>query len=245
MVGASANAMPDAPHIDDAMLREVLHALSHDVRNPLAAIVTNLEFARRLCERTRVDPDVSEAVHDSMTACDVLRRIIANLDVLVKGSELVASMHEIDLATVVEDVARRCRARAEQAGVVVVTSLPASRRRVLVDRMLLGLALENLLENSLQYAPRGSEVRMELATAAEEARLQVRDSGGAIPSELRELATSASAHTTKGRRMEARYGRGLGLLSAKAAATAAGARLELGGEGEASLMTLILPLPAD
>jgi signal transduction histidine kinase len=154
MVDASANAMPDAPHIDDAMLREVLHALSHDVRNPLAAIVTNLEFARRLCERTRVDPDVSEAVHDSMTACDVLRRIIANLDVLVKGSELVASMHEIDLATVVEDVARRCRARAEQAGVVVVTSLPASRRRALVDRMLLGLALENLLENSSRRAHR-------------------------------------------------------------------------------------------
>src|SRR5262245_12186402 len=101
--------------IDDAQLRELLNALSPDLRNPLAAIVTNLEFARRICERGRVDTDLVDAVLDSATACDLLRRIIGNLDVLVKGKELLASLHDVELATVVEEAARRCRNRAEQA----------------------------------------------------------------------------------------------------------------------------------
>jgi len=227
---------------DDAQLRELLNVLSHDVRNPLAAIVTNLEFARRLCERGKAEKDLVDAVLDSAIATDLLRRIISNLDVLVKGEQLVASLHDVELAMVVEEAARRCRGRAEQAGISIVTSLPGTRRRAMLDRGLFALALENLLDDSLQHAPRDSTVRVDLEIDEAEARVLVHDQAGAIPPELHELAVSADGNCPRGRVPAARYGRGLALLSARLAAEATGARLSFGGEGAESVMIITIPL---
>lgn len=227
---------------DDAQLRELLNVLSHDVRNPLAAIVTNLEFARRICERGNTDKDLVEAVLDSAIASDLLRRIIGNLDILVKGEQLAASLHDVELAMIVEEAARRCRSRAEQEGISIVTSLPATRRRAMLDRALFTLALENLIDDSLQHAPRDSTVRLELEIDEAEARVLVRDQAGAIPPELHELAVSAEGNCPRGRVPETRYGRGLALLSARLAARATGARLSFGGEGAESVMTITIPL---
>jgi K+-sensing histidine kinase KdpD len=228
----------------DALLLELLNALSHDLRNPLAVIVTNLEFARRLQERGEIEGELADAVIDAAAACDILRRIVGNLDVLVKGKELAASMHELELAALVEEAARRCRTRAERAGISILTSLPAVRHRAMVDRSLFVLALENLIDDGLQHAPNGSTVRvaLEIDVEGELGRVHVRDQGKAIPAELRDLAVSGKGNTTEGRVDGTRYGRGLALMSARAAALATGAQLEISADADSSVMTITVPL---
>jgi K+-sensing histidine kinase KdpD len=234
--------MPPPYHVDDATLRELLSTLSHDLRNPLAAIVTNLEFARRLTAREESDPDLKETVEDSVTACDVLRRMVSNLDVLVRGEQLVTSMHESNLGQQLEDVVKRCASRAAQVGIALELQPLPQARRAMVDTTLFSLALENLLANSIQHAPRKSTVRISVEIEEREARVLINDDGPAIANEHHELAMSAEGHTRASRKQPLRYGRGLGLLAARAAAEATGLTLELGGATDGSCMTLVIPL---
>lgn len=233
--------MPAPVHLDDAQLRELLHLMSHDLRNPLAAIVTNLEFAKRLLSRLSVDPDLAESVDDSVTACDVLRRIVANFDLLVKGSELTVTLHDVDVGAAVADVAKRCQERAQQAGLALELKSSPTPVRTMIDKSLFSLAVENLIANSLQHAPRRSTVTIELRAEDDRAAVVISDDGPAIASELRELALGPKGQAHGSRSEGTRYGRGLGLLAANAAAAACGCELIVGGE-TTSTFTVNVPL---
>jgi two-component system, OmpR family, sensor kinase len=234
--------MPDEFHLDDAQLREILQLVSHDLRNPLAAIVTNLEFAKRLLSRSSVDPDLVESVDDSVIACDVLRRIVANFDVLVRGRSMSVSMHEFDVAGAIVEVIGRCQARADQATLALEFQGAERRVRAMLDRQLFSLALENLIANSLQYAPRNSFVRVTLESNESRTRVAVEDNGSAVPEALRGHAVSAQAHTPSGRTDATRYGRGLGLLAAHAITTVMGCDLVLEGDAEHSVIAIDIPM---
>lgn len=233
--------MPDKVHLSDATLRSLFHLLSHDLRNPLAAIVTNLEFAKRLLSQTPVDQDLTESVEDSAMACDVLRRIVSNFDVLVKGERLMVTIHEVEVMDVVREVLRRCKDRAAQATVEITLQEEGEIGRAMLDRSMFALTLENLLSNSIQHSPRGSVARVVVRRLDDGIRLTLHDRGGAISEELRTFALEPEAHTASGRRDGSRYGRGLGLLSARAAACATGIELSVGGEGVDSQFTLDIP----
>lgn len=232
--------MSDGYHVSDQELRALMGAMTHDISNPLAAVVTNLEFAKRLCEQSNVDPDLADSVDDSVTACDVLRLLVANLDVLVKGKNLGRSFNELRLSSLLEEVIQQLKARTEQGGLTI--ELDTSQdQRVVTDRALLSLALENVLANSIQHAPRRSVVRVAIDVANDRTRIVVRDSGPRIPKDSREAAMSPQGNTHMGRSEATRYGRGATLLAARVAATAAGAELVIDEEDGASVMAIVIP----
>lgn len=233
--------MTDKLHLTDSELRELLLQLSHDVRNPLAAIVTNIEFARRLVQDAPgLDTDLVESIEDSVVACDVLRRIVSNFELLVKGRNVSVTFNEFDVAPLVREVVKRCQGSAQQAGLTLVLSGDDIAPRALIDRNMLALALENLVSNSMQYAPRGSRIEVRMHQNDKTATVSVRDDGPAIPEAGRELALSVAGQSPAGRREELRYGRGLGLLVVRAACMAAGIELAIGGDDSSSEMSMIM-----
>ncbi|MEM9694580.1 MAG: HAMP domain-containing sensor histidine kinase [Myxococcota bacterium] len=212
--------------IDDANLRRMCHLVTHDLRNPLAAIVTNLEFARRLISRqAEADEDLVEAISDAATACDVLRTIVSNFD-LVATRAPHAAKRLVELGPTVDAVVARCTARAAQAEQTLVNHRLAAPTRVEADRNLLETALENLIANAMQHGPSGSEISITQRIDAEHALIEVVDQGRVIPEEVVEVALGVEGHTLEGRRPGSRYGRGLGLLSARLATELAGGKLE-------------------
>jgi signal transduction histidine kinase len=233
--------MTEKIHVDDKQLRELLHLVSHDLRNPLAAIVTNLEFAKRLLSRINVDPDLAESVEDSVTACDVLRRIVSNFDVLAKGRDLTTTPQEVEIGSAVEEVVKRCTDRATQGNLALELNGADLGKRAKLDRLLFSLAVENLISNSIQHGPRGSKITVDLRDGGDHVTMTVADAGPAVPPELREIALGAEGHTPTGRGDGTRYGRGLGLLSAHAAASACGCTLTLDGDAT-NVFTLSVPL---
>jgi signal transduction histidine kinase len=235
--------MGSSPHIDDHELRELLHLVSHDIRNPLAAIVTNLEFARRLVIDDGVDLDLRESVEDSVIACEVLKRVVANFDILAKGKDVSLSVGEVAIAATIRDVAKRCRERADQAGLSLAFNDGGVDDKALLDKQLFSLILENLISNSVQHGPRGSEVVIELARGDEQLVVTVTDQGKAVPAEYRERALSVESHTPKGRQGPTRYGRGLSMLAAATASKIVGVELAISGEDGAFEMRLTIPLP--
>ena len=107
-----------------------------------------------------------------------------------------------------------------------------------LTKPLFALAVENLISNSIQHAPRGTPIEVRIERGDSTIVVSVIDAGKAVPPELREYALSAESHTPKGRSGPTRYGRGLSLLAARAAAGACGATLSLHGEDGRSEMRL-------
>lgn len=233
--------MTEKLHVDDAELRELLHLVSHDLRNPLAAIVTNLEFARRLVVEEQVDQDLRESVEDSVVACDVLKRVVANFDVLAKGKDVNPTLGELGVATVVLDVVRRCRERADQASLTIDVDDGGVTAQAMLDKSLFALAIENLIANSIQHAPRNTSITVKVTEDDRGIVVTVGDAGKGVPEDHRDAAMGATSHTPKGRLGPTRYGRGLSLLSAHAASSLTGVAMELDGEDGAFVMRLIVP----
>lgn len=220
-------------------LLELLRVLSHDVKNPLSALLTNLHY---LASEADLEPDAGEALSDSLAICAVLERLVSNLDVLARGSASSQSPVPTSLRQLAQATAARMAPQATAAGLRLE---PAGDDEGMVlaaiDRDLATRALENLVANALEHAPSGSTVRIEVRREDADAVLAVVDSGPIVPEAQRKTAVSMAGQLRAGRAAEARYGRGLGLLCADVAARAAGGRLELGGADGLSQLRIVAP----
>jgi signal transduction histidine kinase len=228
---------------DPGELAVLMRLFAHDIRNPLAALVTNLGVARRLVEEGEPDPELDDVLADSEGACEVLRLLVTNLEALARRGEMGGDELGADPVEVVEELVTSCRSRARMAEVELQVEHAETRGRVPVSRRALVLVLENLITNALQHAPRGTRVALRVRRDAERVEIAVIDRGGAVPDALRAGATAFPSDGSSVRDAKLRRGRGASLFVAKVVADANGLELALAGEGEASEFVLVLPCP--
>lgn len=252
--GASATAMaangdqsaghtpapPDSARQHSALLSELLRVMAHDLRNPLSALVTNLHYLTGVTKG--LDTDAKEALGDSVSLCDVLERLITNLDVLARGDERGRQRFPTSLLQVAQTVVRRQRPQAASSGIELVLEEDGQDMLVMVERELFALAAENVVANAIEHAPSGSTVRVRTGMHEGQAALMVSDDAASVPADLREQAVSLHGQSRHARAPETRYGRGLGLLCANLAARGAGGRLALDGTETSSVMRLLAPV---
>jgi two-component system sensor histidine kinase BaeS len=130
---------------------------------------------------------------------------------------------------------------AEGRGISVVSRVPTSPVMLRFDRERILQLLGNLIGNALKFTPRGGEVVVELADAADAATLSVRDSGPGIPeAELPRVFDRFFRGTNVG---EARAsGSGLGLAIARSIVEMHGGAIEVASvAGSGSTFTIMLP----
>ena len=230
-----------------AELGEVLSLLAHDLKNPLAAVLTNLGFVTASLDDPdeAVRADAKEAMIDVRHACESLQRFVANLELIGREASgrmsLPPDESPLDLGSVVDEVVDRQR----DAALGRRLRVRIRPRQVTVyargDRDMVLRAAENLLANSIQCAPSGSEIEVAVETApCAQARITVLDDGAVIPPELRAVISTPGGQVLAKGRPEARYGRGLGLYAAAIAASAGGGRVEYGDREGRSALSLIL-----
>lgn len=232
----------------DAAIAEVLSLLAHDLKNPLAATVTNLGyvdgFVRSLAKSEPSDEEVSEvreAMLDAKLACEVLQRFVSNLEVLSRDLAHVPGGEPapIDLHAIADEIVSRHVAAAEARRVHIEVRGDACWARA--DRDPLLRAADNALANALQHAPAGSKVIVDVGTRDGECALSFVDRGQVVPPALRDEALSRDGQARLKGRAEGRYGRGLGLYAAAVAARRAGGRVELGERDGLSVIAVVLP----
>lgn len=166
--------------VDDAFesQRQFIHEASHELRNPLAVIRTNLEV-------TLADPDASaddlrhtaEVVERST---ERMARLVDDLLVYARKGTLSMEREPVDVGSLLQDAAAEFAAPAEAEGRFVEQDAPGGLR-VVGDRIALRQALANLIANALRFAPVGTAIRVRAGREGPWVWMSVEDSGPGIP----------------------------------------------------------------
>lgn len=207
--------------IDNDTLSQLLGLLAHDLRNPLSALHSNLGFIGTCLGEE--NPEVHEAVQDTVASCDGLAAMIDNLEVLSRGlQERELPRLPLLFEPVIAEAVARTQSMAETHGAQLSYTRTVSSVRMLANPDMVGFALRNLIRNSIQHGGTTVPIRVSLRLRGATCEALIEDGGTAISPELREVAFTAAGQVIAKSNAAARYGRGLGLLCAKIAADAAG-----------------------
>lgn len=158
----------------ESLRGETEEFITHDLRNPLGAALVQLEATLGGMVPVLASGSVAQARGQVQQAFDTAERYL----VVLRTRHLRrADLKLIDLAELVDDVGERL---APPAGASVRLERPLDwGLRVRGDRIVLLMALQELLSAALACAPPGSTIEWKLCGEAEHALLQVTGSGDA------------------------------------------------------------------
>jgi nitrogen fixation/metabolism regulation signal transduction histidine kinase len=215
---------------------DMARQVAHDIKNPLTPIQLNAEHLRRV----HVDQGrplggvIDECVSNILGQVRLLRQIASEFSSFASVPEPrpVAT----PLGELVNEVVEPYRSGL--AGRVLIdVHIPPHLPPLRIDRMLIGRALTNVIENALHAMPGGGTLTLDAALAPnQQVQLRVTDSGVGMDAES--IARIFEPYfSTKA------IGTGLGLTIAKRNVEASGGTIGVTSErGRGTSVTMTLPL---
>ncbi len=169
----------------DRRKSEFIAVLSHELRNPLAAIRTTLYV---LEHGTPGSPAVSKAreVIDRQVG-HVVRMVDDLLDVTrISRNKIELQRRPLDLSQIVRETIQDNRSHLELGGVRLDLRVPNAPVMVSADGARISQVITNLLSNAIKFSPPGGAVTVSVSAdpASAQAILQVSDTGAGIDSVL-------------------------------------------------------------
>ena len=219
----------------------LLSSVSHDFRTPLAVILASASALRDLFD------DLDRAGREDLLAsiqeeAERLNRFIANLLQVSKleTGVIQVSSAEVNLAEVVDEVARRCARGRNAARLRIGMCEPGLFVRG--DPILLEHAIGNVVENALRFSEAEQSVVLSGRKSGDEVRLDVTDNGpGVDPADVERIFEKF--FQSGPRRLES-SGAGLGLSIARGLLEAMQGRISAENRAEGRGLRVTLSLPA-
>jgi signal transduction histidine kinase len=221
-----------------AVIRDLVYALSHDLRTPLAALGMTMRQARA-GSYGALPPAYAEIVDRSITATDDVARLAETLLLVARfeSGDRRPERETVDVAAVARQIAGELEALAGAQQVTLRVEGPAVALTI-GDRDDLRRALTNLVANALQHSFAGGVVTIALTAFEGWLRIGVADDGFGVPEAARGQLFTRFARGN-GRRGG---GTGLGLYIVRRVAQEMGGRVEYAPrEPRGSLFALVLP----
>jgi signal transduction histidine kinase len=222
---------------------DFVSVVSHELRSPLTAAIGYAEFldeelAGPLNEAQR------EYLEEIQKGHRRLRRLVDDLldFSLAESRALKLARRDTDLAPLVHSVIESHRPQAQRVGVQLEAEGAEGPVRTSVDPERLEQVVTNLLGNALKFTPEGGRVRVALRSTADQALLEVHDTGmGIEPADLPHLFDKFFQAGAGPRRV--RGGAGVGLAVAKAIVEAHDGTIRVDSRpGEGTRFMITLPL---
>ena len=132
---------------------------AHELRNPLAALRTQIEVA---LASSGIDDDTCDALSKMLTLQIHMERVVSSLLLLARldaGSEEVG-FDDIPLALHVRKTWKPFFDRASEKDLSIKWDMVESDVSIKNDSVLLGILLSNLFDNAVSHIPKGGELKI-------------------------------------------------------------------------------------
>jgi two-component system phosphate regulon sensor histidine kinase PhoR len=221
----------------ERLQREFLALASHELKNPLAAILGYADLLQRrgVYDERAASRIASQAAHMDRLLDDLLD--VARLE----SGRLDISPAPMDLV----DLARTCMEQAQERTAAHALRCEAATERLegTWDAHRLRQVLDNLISNAIKYSPDGGEVVVRVEAAGLDARVSVSDLGVGIPPDALGLVFDRFYRSEDAASRAAGFG--IGLYVARSIVELHGGRIEVSSEiGRGSTFSFILPAGA-
>ena len=226
----------------DAMRRDFVANISHELRTPMGALSL---LAETLAEET--DPDVVSRLAVRVQAEAI--RLSDIMDDLLELSRIesneASEQAPVAIQHVISEALTRVKPSAEEKEVPIETVLPALDLVVRADRRQLTSAVFNLLDNAVKYSEANRPVRVTTRREGDWVEVEVRDQGYGIPQGHQERIFERFYQVDRSRG-RSNGGVGLGLAIVRHVATNHGGEVRVESTvGEGSAFTLAVPVSDD
>jgi len=226
---------------ETALLREQFIAvLGHDLRNPLAAIISGVRVLKRSASLDARGTMIIDEMERSTGRALALINDVLDFARGRLGDGLVASRAEQHaLEPVLTQVIGEIRAIVPDRQIGVTMSID---HPVYCDAERIGQLLSNLLSNAVTHGDPQREVRVDAWTDGENFKLDVTNFGPAIPGAALEKLFQPFFRANV---RESREGLGLGLFIVQEVAKAHSGLVTIKSDEAATVFSFIMPLHAD
>lgn len=224
----------------EAMRRDFVSAVSHELKTPLTVI--------QACTETLLDG----AIEDTEAAPRFLRQIEEQSDRLLQliigmmqlarleSGEHLFHKEAVDLRELVDNVVRLMNTVAQTKRIALEVT-GCDELFVLSDRQATRTIIDNLIDNALKYTPENGKVTVELTTEADRNTLRVIDSGNGISEDDQARVFERFFRVERDRNSES-GGTGMGLAIVKHLCQAMGADVSLHSRlGDGTTITVEFP----
>ena len=214
----------------EASRRELIAAVSHDLRTPLA---TTRAMVEAIIDGVVSDPgEVQHYLHLVRGEVQHLSRLIDDLFELsqIESGALKLRLAPIRLSELVGETVQAYAAQARDRGILLEHLPEPDIPPVAADAVRLERVLRNLLDNALRYTSSGGAVRVAARTEGSAARVSVSDGGPGLAAEELEQVFDRFYRGERARSRPASapgapVGAGLGLAIARGLVQAHGGRI--------------------
>ena len=191
----------------DSARRDLVAAVSHDLRTPITSL-------RLLAEAVGDDIVTGETrrayIARMRTHIDALSALIDDLFELsrLEAGDISWSLERVPLGELVGETVEAMRLEAEAKGVAVLADIPDELRPAHANPEKLQRVLFNLIQNAIRHTPADGSVVVRAEPVAAGIEVEIADSGDGIAPEERERVFTAFY---RGGTQAARTGDGAGL----------------------------------
>lgn len=163
---------------DKAYVEHYVHTLTHELKSPLAAI----RGASELLQEPLPEADRQRFAGNIQRQTERLQQLIDRLLALADVEQLRRLPHvePVDLAALTRELLQTAEPRLRRKALNVNAALPASAS-VRGDRFLIAQALQNLLDNAIDFSPHGGVLAVAIDAAPGQLTWRLRDQGPGIP----------------------------------------------------------------
>jgi signal transduction histidine kinase/CheY-like chemotaxis protein len=224
---------------EDSAKNEFIATLAHELRNPLAPVLSALELLRMQED----DPDRKEILESAERQSVIMRRLLDELlDVArIARRAVVLKKEAVLLQQVLKESVDAVRHFYRDRELEFTNTIPAEEIYIDGDPVRLAQIFTNILYNAGKYTPDGGKISLSLEKKDAKAVVEIKDTGIGITKEM--LARIFEPFVQDARRAEVGSGLGIGLSIAKRLTELHAGTVSATSEGKDKGSVFVVELP--